>query len=121
MHTRSRLGGRLLGLVDVDATAFAVKADLASDQRKQRIVLAAGDVAAGVIARAALPYQDAARRHGFAAEGLDAQPLAVRFATIPDRSLSFFMRHGYLIIGGLSSGFVPPLGLSLGISRDEAR
>src|SRR5262249_53757470 len=108
---------------DVDAAALAVEADDPLDQGEQRVVPAAGHVAPGVVARAALPHQDAAGADELAAVGLDPQALAVRLAPVLDRPLPLLVSHDYLIIGGLTSGLPPPAGVppSLGISSDEAR
>src|SRR5262249_58556930 len=66
---------------------------------------AAADVPAGLVARAALPDQDTARRHMAAAVYLDAQPLTVRLAAVLGRTLTFFMRHCCSSLGGKTTVF----------------
>src|SRR5262245_60887312 len=79
-HSR-RLRPRRLG-DDVDAAALAVERDHAVGQREQGVVAADADVAAGVVARAALPHDDSAGAHRLPAVHLDAQPLRVGIAAV---------------------------------------
>ena len=69
-------------LMNLPAPAAIFKAHHAVDQREQRIVLRARHILSGLVARAALPDQDAAARNHLAAETLHAQPLAVRIAPV---------------------------------------
>src|SRR5262249_10024298 len=99
----------------------------------QRVVLRSADVAPGVVARAALPHQDAAGRHAAAAVDLDAQPLAVRLAAVLRRTLTFLMRHRCLscrlsVVHYFLGDSISFLGVSISFlgaaafkSRDEAR
>jgi len=57
---------------DVNAFALAIEDDDASINAKQAVILGAFDIAAGVVARAALPDQNAAGRDRFAAVRFDA-------------------------------------------------
>src|SRR5439155_26425341 len=93
---RGRRGGGRGRSDDVDAAALAVELDHSVDQREQRIIAAAGDVAARVVLGAALPDDDPARAHRLAAVDLHPQPLAVRIAAVLDRPLTFLVSHGAL-------------------------
>src|SRR5579885_147681 len=59
-----------------------------------RVVLAHAGVEAGMETGAALAHDDAAGRHEFAAEALDAQPLGLRVAAVAGAASSLFMCHG---------------------------
>src|SRR5262249_36940302 len=102
---------------DVDAAALAVEPHHAVGQREQRVVAAAADVAAGVVAGAALPHQDAAGRHRLAAVLLDAQPLAVRLAAVADRTLPFFRCH---VVLRVSVAWTGPQARSAGAGHSRA-
>src|SRR5581483_1755219 len=78
---------------DVDAPPLSIKDNDAVDQRKQAVVPGALDVAAGVIARAALADENAARRHRFAAVSFDAQALRGGIAPVAAGALTFLMSH----------------------------
>src|SRR2546421_14015 len=63
-------------------TATIAKLNDAWHFRKQRIVFPAPDILAGLVARAALPDDNGATRHHFAAENLYAEPLGVGITAI---------------------------------------
>src|SRR5262249_11159771 len=96
----------------VDPAAFAIERHDTGDQREEGVVLAATDVAAGVVLGATLPHQDAAGHHGTAAVALDAEPFAVRFAAIANRALTFLVCHrcltGMSRARSASKGFLRP-------------
>ncbi len=81
---------------DVDTPAFAVERHHAVGDGEQAVVLGALDVAAGVVAGAALPDEDAAGGDVAATVDLDAQPLALRIAAVARRALTFLMCHDCL-------------------------
>src|SRR4051794_1538764 len=87
MLTLRRLGD------DVDPLPLAVEQHDAVHQGEQAVVLRPLDVAAGVVAGAALPYQDAAGRYRLAAVRLDAQSLCRRLAAVADRPLTLLVCH----------------------------
>ena len=70
---------------------LALERDLAGNFRKERIVLAAPDVEAGVEVRAALANEDAARRDDRARLLLDAQTLRLTVAAVARGADTFFM------------------------------
>src|SRR5258708_37619346 len=76
---------------------FAVEHDDSLRQRKQRVIAAAADVAAGVKMGAALPNNNTAGSDALTAVDLDPQALAVRLSAVADRTLTFLMRHYYLV------------------------
>src|SRR5262245_7541584 len=78
---------------DVGAPSFAIEHHHAVHQREQRVVLAAADVAARMVARAALPDDDPARKNRLTAIHLDAQPLAVGLTSVAARTLTLLVRH----------------------------
>src|SRR5262249_11019941 len=80
----------------VYSLALSVKYHHPVNQREQRIVFGALDVAAGMVARAALADEDAAGQHAVAAGHLDAQALAIRLAAVANRALTLLMRHDNL-------------------------
>jgi hypothetical protein len=65
-------------------------------EREKRIVSTTSDVEAGVKSGAALPDDDASGADALAAVDLDAQALAIRFAPVSDRALTFLVCHCYL-------------------------
>src|SRR6516162_5265589 len=84
----------------VHALTLAVEQDDAVGHREQGVVLAAADVVAGEVARAALADDDAAGENCLAAINLDAEALAVRLAAVADGALSLFMSHvSFLEVG----------------------
>ena len=66
----------------VDAPALAVERDHSVGQREQGVVAADADVAAGVIAGAALADDDASTGYDLPAKCLKAKPLRVRIAAV---------------------------------------
>src|SRR5207249_4409624 len=86
-------GTAVSGADDVNALALAIELDHTMGEGKQGIILAATNVSAGVIARAALADQNAAGRDRAAAVNLDSQPLTGRVATVSAGALTFLMRH----------------------------
>src|SRR5262249_14647012 len=92
-----------IGGHDVYALALAVERDNAVGQCEQGVVLAAADVVAGEVARAALADDDAAGENRFAPVHLDAEALAVRLAAVADGALSLLMSHvSFLEVGWIS-------------------
>ncbi len=78
-------GGAIRSRLDADElaeTAAIAKYDDAGDLRKQRVILAAADVLAGLEDGAALPHQNRPARHRFSAEALHAQPLGIGIAPV---------------------------------------
>ena len=80
--TRKRATRLALDADELAETAAIAKYDDAGDLGEQRVVLAAADVLAGLVDGAALPHQDGAARHHFAAEGLHAQALGIGIAPV---------------------------------------
>ena len=81
---------------DADAAAVLAKSlepDRAGDLRKERIVLSAADVAAGVNSCAALAHEDRAGSDELAGEALDAQSLTVTVAPVLGTAYTFFVSH----------------------------
>lgn len=79
------LSRRLLG-VNADKLsfpAFVFELNKSFDQRKQRVVLAAADVFAGLPFRTALTRENVAAENMLAAEFLQAKPLRMRIAAVP--------------------------------------
>src|SRR5713101_7125579 len=64
------------------AAALVLEFDEAGDEGEKRVVLALGDVEAGLVARAALADEDGAGVDELAAEALHAEALAVRVAAV---------------------------------------
>src|SRR6185436_3796946 len=60
--------------------------DLAADRGEQGVVLAHRDIGAGMNFGAALPHQDVAGKHDFAAVALDAETLTVGVTSVARRS-----------------------------------
>src|SRR5262249_46166431 len=109
--------GLCLGRHHVDARALAVEDDDAVGQREQGVVAAAADVAAGVVARAALPHDDAAGADRLAAVHLHAQPLTVGLTAVATRTLTFLVCHDGSFSLHFCNGALPgSCSLSLGRS-----
>src|SRR5262249_20099285 len=83
----------LLLRYDFHAPPAALELDDAVGQGEQRVVLAAADVPARVVPRAALPHDDAPGAHGLPAVDLDPQPLGIRLAAVARRALAFLVSH----------------------------
>src|SRR5690606_11867028 len=91
----SRLREDRLG-VDADALSIlaqALKADVAVDLGKQRVVLAQADVAPGMELGPPLADQDAPRRHQLAGVGLDAQTLGVAIPAVAGAAHPLLVRE----------------------------
>src|SRR5437868_9855259 len=69
------------------------EADMAVDQREQRVVLADADIHAGVEPRAALADDDRTGGDQFTAVSLDAQHLGLGVAAVPCGTAAFFLCH----------------------------
>ena len=80
-------------LHDVDPTSLTIEGHDPIHECEERVVLAPADVSTRVIARAALPNQDAAGANVFAAVTLDPQPLTVRISAVTYRTLTFLVSH----------------------------
>src|SRR6185437_2349930 len=74
--------------------AFIFEPHHARDPGKERIILRAAHVPAGLVARSALADQDAAAGHKLPAEALDSQPLPVRIAAVCRGAAALLMCHG---------------------------
>lgn len=61
---------------------YSVKLDLAVDESKKRIILALGDVLAGMDMRTALTNEDIAREHFLTVRSLDAEALRLGIASV---------------------------------------
>src|SRR5688500_5888764 len=73
------------------------EANVAADQREQRVVLAHADVHAGVQRRTALTNDDAACADRLAAEDLDAEALRFGVAAVARAAACFLVCHrGFL-------------------------
>ena len=88
-----------LGFYGKDADEAAILAlvleeNNSVDRGEERIVLAAADVPAGLVARAALANENRAGIHELAAESLDAEPLSLGIAAVDRRAAAFFVCHG---------------------------
>src|SRR5690606_9764646 len=82
--------------VDADALSIlaqALKADVAVDLGKQRVVLAQADVAPGMELGPPLADQDAPRRHQLAGVGLDAQTLGVAIPAVAGAAHPLLVRE----------------------------
>src|SRR5215472_11180784 len=103
--------------LDLDRLAVARAshgiADLAVDEREQRVVTAGADVLAGVELGAALANDDRAGRHRLAAEHLDAEHLRLRVAAVARRAAAFFLCH-LRLLELVRSGGVDRADLDLG-------
>ena len=75
------------------ACTLGGEADMAIDQREQRVVLADADVHAGVKLRAALTDDDRTSGDQFTAVSLDAQHLGLGVAAVPCGTAAFFLCH----------------------------
>ena len=81
---------------DADAAAVlteSLEPDRAGDLRKERIVLSAADVAAGMNSCAALAHDDRSGGDELAGEALHAESLTVAVATVLGTTYTFFMSH----------------------------
>src|SRR5262245_36197894 len=81
-----------------DADALAVFAevletDSARDLGKERVVLSAANIGAGMDVSSALTNDDRTGSDEFSREALHAQPLAVRVAPVLGAAYAFFMCH----------------------------
>src|SRR5713101_10198244 len=88
--------GSFLGRQNADkaaAAALVFEADNTGNGGEQGVVFAAADVGAGLVPRAALPYQDRAGLHQLPAEALHAEPLSLRIAAVDRRAAAFFVCH----------------------------
>jgi len=81
------------GRQNIHSSTFAVKAYNSIRKSIQGIVFAPADIPAWMELGAALPDDDSSGADALAAEDLDAEPLACRFAAVAYRTLSFFMCH----------------------------
>jgi len=79
--------------LNVDTAAFAIEEHIAIDQCEQGVVIAHADVAARVPLGTDLSDQNVAWSHQFTTELLHSTSLCVRIATVPCRSLTFFVCH----------------------------
>src|SRR5436190_1601320 len=84
---RGSLRCKLRGSFGVNADEFTsstlvLEFNKALDHRKQRVVLAAADVVAGLPLCAALAGEDIAAEHVLAAEFLKSEPLCIRIAAV---------------------------------------
>ena len=79
--------------VDVHPATGAIESHLSVDQRENRVIATEPDVLAGQKLRPALPDDDVARDHGFAAKFFHAEPFADAVAAVLDAALSLFMSH----------------------------
>jgi len=78
------------------AALFAIF-DFAGDARKQRVILAHGDVFASMNLRAALANEDVASDHFLIAVYLDAQTLTGAVASVAGRPACFLVSHFFLL------------------------
>src|SRR5205823_6234856 len=68
------------------------------DQREQGPVASGADIPAGNEFRPALPDEDAARRHGFAAKPFYSEPFADAVASVAVTAAAFFVSHKKLMV-----------------------
>ncbi len=105
----------------VDPSPLAVEGDDAVGESEERVVLAAADVPAGVVARAALPDDDGASGHDAAAINLDAQALAVGVTTVAAGALTFLMSHRCLTFAGGERSLSFPSTISTAGENDQSK
>src|SRR5882762_11090866 len=79
--------------IDIDAATSAIEANIAVNQRENRVIASEADVFARLKFRAALAHDDVAGDDHLAAEFFYAQPLADAVAAVLDAALSFFVSH----------------------------
>src|SRR6185503_15091304 len=90
--------------------------DLARRRREQGMVLADAHVHAGMEHRAALANEDRARVDELAAEGLEAQALALGIAAVAGRAACFLVCHGvWSLSDGVHTDFRVVLAMALGL------
>ena len=91
-----RLFEALVRFDDADAAAVLAKTlepDRAGDLRKERVILSAADVTAGMNVRAALAPDNGTGGDEPGGDTLDAESLTVAVATVLGTAYAFFVSH----------------------------
>ncbi len=96
---RSEYWSGSAGIGDAHSPALAVEADVALNQREERVVVSLANALPGVELIAHLSDYDAARFDEFTAKMLHSASLCVRIATVAAGPLSLFMCHSYFLAG----------------------
>jgi hypothetical protein len=79
--------------IDVDPSPAAIEADVAVDQRENRVIPAEANIFARQEFRPALTDNDVAGHDQLAAESFYTEPFADAVAAVLNAALSFFMSH----------------------------
>src|SRR5207237_4628752 len=79
--------------IDVDPASAAIEADVAVDQRENRVIAAEADILTRQELGPALADNDVAGDDQLAAESFYTEPLAHAVAAVLNAALSFFMSH----------------------------
>ena len=77
----------------IDPTPSAIEANIAIDQRENRIIAAEADVSPRQKFRPALAHDDVASHDQLASELFHPEPLTDAIAPVLNAALSFFMSH----------------------------
>jgi hypothetical protein len=85
--------------IDVDSSPAPIEADVAVNQRENRVIAAEADVFARQKLCSALPDNDVAGHDQLAAESFYTEPFTNAVAAVLNAALSFFMSHGKKLKG----------------------
>jgi len=79
--------------IDIDPASSAIEADVAVDQRKDRVIAAEPNILAGLKLCPALADNDVACHDHLASEFLNPEPFADAVPAVLNATLSFFVSH----------------------------
>ena len=92
---KCRLEIRTLGVNAYLPAQFVLPLEphIAVNRREERVIAADADVVSGVDMRAALPNEDASRRHVMPGEAFDSEPFADAVTSVAGTAAALFMSH----------------------------